>query len=140
VVTAGETGARAQADRAGRPRHAEAFARPRAGLSRMAGAVGTPVVLIGGCTNPTNEPATPYPVIDRPVCNGWRNAERHRVDRPDAPWSAPWRRVAPVRRHKADHRRIGDRDLEAGRGGDRGGRARPTHANASLPTARTTRS
>jgi hypothetical protein len=140
VASADETGARQHAERVGWLRHAEAFVGPRAGMSQMAGAAGTPAVLIGGCTDTTNESATPYPVIDRPVCNGWRNAVRYRVDRPDAPWCAPWRHVASVRRHKADHRRIGDRDLEAGSRGDRNGRTRLTHANASLPTARTIRS
>jgi hypothetical protein len=123
-----------------RCRRAVAFVGPCAGLSRMAGAGGTLVVPIAGCTDPTNETATPYAVIDRPVRNGWRNAARQRVDRPDAPWCVPCRHVASIRRPKADHRRIGDRDLEAGPGGDRNGRAGPARANASLPTARTTRS
>jgi hypothetical protein len=130
VGTARETADHKRAERVGWLRHAVAFVGPRAGLSRMAGAVGTPVVLIGGCTDPTDEPATSYPVIDRPVCNSWRNAVRPRVDRPDAPWCAPWWHVASVRRHKAEHRRIGDRNLETGPGDDRTGRARPAHANA----------
>jgi hypothetical protein len=140
VVTADETGARQRAERVGWLRHAVASVGLRAGLSRMAGAVGALVVLIGGCTDPIGEPAKSYPVIVMPVCNDWASDARHCVDRPDAPWCAPRRHVASVRRRKAEHRRIGDRDLEAGPGGDRNGRTRPAHANVSLPTARTTRS
>ena len=139
VMTTDVTGAREQIARVGRLRHAVAFVGARAGLSRMAGAVGTPVVLIGGCTDPTSERRTPHPVIDRHVCNDWGSDVRRRVDRPDAPWRARRRHGASVRRHKADHRRVDDRDFEAGRGGDRTGRAWPGLGNASLSATRTTR-
>jgi hypothetical protein len=35
--------------------------------------VGTPVVMISGCTHPTNEPATPHRVINYHACNSCGN-------------------------------------------------------------------
>jgi autotransporter strand-loop-strand O-heptosyltransferase len=39
------------------------------GLSWLAWAAGTPVVMIAGFTHPTNEFATPYRVINYHACN-----------------------------------------------------------------------
>ena len=53
------------------------------GLSWLAWAVGTPVVMISGFTHPTNEFATPYRVINEQACNSCWNDPRHRFDHKD---------------------------------------------------------
>jgi len=54
-------------------RHASFFIGLSSGLSWLAWAAGCPVVLISGFTEPYNEFATPYRVINRNVCNGCSN-------------------------------------------------------------------
>ena len=56
------------------------------GLSWLAWAAETPVVVISGFTHPTNEFATPYRVINYHACNSCRNDVRHRFDHHDFHW------------------------------------------------------
>jgi autotransporter strand-loop-strand O-heptosyltransferase len=63
-------------------KHADFFIGLTSGLSWLAWAVGTPVVMISGLTHPTNEFFTPYRVINYNVCNScWNDPtaafERH---------------------------------------------------------------
>jgi autotransporter strand-loop-strand O-heptosyltransferase len=58
------TGDRPLAERARFIKHADFFVGLTSGLSWLAWAVGTPVVLISGLTHPTNEFFTPYRVIN----------------------------------------------------------------------------
>lgn len=81
-----ETGDRPLAERARWLRHAAAFVGLSSGLSWLAWAAGTPVVLISGFTQPDNEFATPYRVINRHACNGCWNDVRHRFDHKDFLW------------------------------------------------------
>jgi autotransporter strand-loop-strand O-heptosyltransferase len=71
--TEDETGDRPLTERARWLRHAAFFVGLSSGLSWLAWAAGTPVVLISGFTLPTNEFATPYRVINWHVCNGCWN-------------------------------------------------------------------
>jgi autotransporter strand-loop-strand O-heptosyltransferase len=50
--------------------HAEFFICLSSGLSWLAWAVGTTVVMISGFTHPTNQCSTPYRVINYHTCNG----------------------------------------------------------------------
>ena len=76
----------------------------RSGLSWLAWAVGTPVVMISGFTHPTNEFATPYRVINYHACNSCWNDVRHRLRSQRLPVvSAPRGYAAAVRMHEADH-------------------------------------
>ena len=81
-----ETGDRPLAERARWIRHADFFVGLSSGLSWLAWAVGTPVVLISGFTHPTNEFATPYRVINYHACNSCWNDVRHRFDHHDFLW------------------------------------------------------
>jgi autotransporter strand-loop-strand O-heptosyltransferase len=81
-----ETGDRPLAERARWLRHAAAFIGLSSGLSWLAWAAGTPVVLISGFTHPTNEFATPYRVINWHACNSCWNDVRERFDHKDFLW------------------------------------------------------
>jgi autotransporter strand-loop-strand O-heptosyltransferase len=78
-----ETGDRPLAERARWLRHAELFVGLSSGLSWLAWAVGTPVVMISGFTHPTTEFQTPYRVINYHACNSCWNDIRHRFDHKD---------------------------------------------------------
>lgn len=64
-----ETGERPLAERARWIKHAEFFVGLSSGLSWLAWAVGTPVVMISGFTAPMNEFSTPYRVFSNHGCN-----------------------------------------------------------------------
>lgn len=81
-----ETGPRPLAERVRWLRHAEFFIGLSSGLSWLAWAAGTPVVLISGFTHPTNEFATPYRVINWHACNSCWNDPRERFDHKDFFW------------------------------------------------------
>jgi autotransporter strand-loop-strand O-heptosyltransferase len=80
------TGDRPLAERALWLRHADLFVGLSSGLSWLAWAVGTPVVMISGFTHPINEFATPYRVINWNVCNSCWNDPRLRFDHHDFMW------------------------------------------------------
>ena len=81
-----ETGDRPLAERARWLRHASAFVGLSSGLSWLAQAAGTPVVLISGFTHPTNEFDNPYRVINYHACNSCWNDPRVRFDHQDFLW------------------------------------------------------
>jgi autotransporter strand-loop-strand O-heptosyltransferase len=81
-----ETGDRPLAERVRWLRHAECFVGLSSGLSWLAWAAGTPVVMISGFTHPVNEFATPYRVINYHACNACWNDPRHRFDHKDFLW------------------------------------------------------
>jgi len=81
-----ETGDRPLQERARWLKHAEFFVGLSSGLSWLAWAVGTPVVMISGCTHPTNEFETPYRVINYHACNSCWNDVRVRFDHKDFLW------------------------------------------------------
>jgi autotransporter strand-loop-strand O-heptosyltransferase len=81
-----ETGDRPLVERARWLKHAEFFVGLSSGLSWLAWASGTPVVMISGFTHPTNEFDTPYRVINYHTCNGCWNDVRHRFDNKDFLW------------------------------------------------------
>jgi autotransporter strand-loop-strand O-heptosyltransferase len=81
-----ETGDRPLAERARWLRHAAFFVGLSSGLSWLAWAAGTPVVMISGFTHPTNEFATPYRVINWHVCNGCWNDPAVRFDHKEFLW------------------------------------------------------
>jgi autotransporter strand-loop-strand O-heptosyltransferase len=81
-----ETGDRPLQERARWLKHAEFFVGLSSGLSWLAWAVGTPVVMISGCTHPTNEFATSYRVINYHACNSCWNDVRVRFDHKDFLW------------------------------------------------------
>lgn len=81
-----QTGDRPLAERARWLRHAEFFVGLSSGLSWLAWAAGTPVVLISGFTHPTNEFHTPYRVINYHACNSCWNDPHHRFDHHDFLW------------------------------------------------------
>jgi autotransporter strand-loop-strand O-heptosyltransferase len=81
-----QTGDRPLTERARWLRHASAFVGLSSGLSWLAWAAGTPVVMISGFTHPTNEFTTPYRVINWHACNGCWNDVRHRFDHKDFLW------------------------------------------------------
>lgn len=64
-----ETGQRSLSERARWLKHAEFFVGLSSGLSWLAWAVNTPVVMISGFTHPTNEFYTPYRVFSAHGCN-----------------------------------------------------------------------
>ena len=78
-----ETGARPLVERARWLKHAEFFVGLSSGLSWLAWAVGTPVVMISGFTHPRNEFATPYRVINYHACNSCWNDPLVRYIRDD---------------------------------------------------------
>jgi autotransporter strand-loop-strand O-heptosyltransferase len=67
-------------------KHATAFIGLSSGLSWLAWAAGTPVVLISGFTHPTNEFHTPFRVINWHTCNSCWNDPAHRFDHKDYLW------------------------------------------------------
>jgi autotransporter strand-loop-strand O-heptosyltransferase len=81
-----ETGDKKLAERARWIKHADFFVGLSSGLSWLAWAVGTPVVMISGFTHPTNEFATPYRVTNYHACNGCWNDVRHRFSHDDFLW------------------------------------------------------
>ncbi|WP_408904025.1 autotransporter strand-loop-strand O-heptosyltransferase [Rhodopila sp.] len=81
-----ETGDRPLTERARWLRHAEAFIGLSSGLSWLAWAAGTPVVMISGFTHVSNEFATPYRVINWHTCNSCWNDVRHSFDHQDYLW------------------------------------------------------
>lgn len=81
-----ETGERPLAERVRWLRHAEFFVGLSSGLSWLAWAAGTPVVMISGFTHPTNEFVTPYRVINYHTCNSCWNDVRVRFDHKDFLW------------------------------------------------------
>ncbi|NHO32807.1 autotransporter strand-loop-strand O-heptosyltransferase [Acetobacter fallax] len=81
-----ETGNRPLAERARWLRHADLFIGLSSGLSWLAWAAGTPVVMISGFTHPTNEFHTPYRVINWHTCNSCWNDVRERFDHHDFLW------------------------------------------------------
>jgi len=81
-----ETGKRPLVERARWLRHAAAFVGLSSGLSWLAWAAGTPVVMISGFTHPTNEFATPYRVINYHACNSCWNDPRVRFSHTDFLW------------------------------------------------------
>ncbi|BAM89986.1 hypothetical protein S58_40000 [Bradyrhizobium oligotrophicum S58] len=86
-----QTGDRPLPERARWLRHAAFFVGLSSGLSWLAWAVGIPVVLISGFTDPTNEFATPYRIINHHACNSCWNDARHRFDHEDALWCPRWK-------------------------------------------------
>jgi autotransporter strand-loop-strand O-heptosyltransferase len=67
-------------------KHADFFVGLSSGLSWLAWAAGTPVVMISGSTHPTNEFDTPYRVINYHACNSCWNDVRVRFDHQDFLW------------------------------------------------------
>lgn len=66
--------------------HAAFFVGLSSGLSWLAWAAGTPVVMLSGFTHPTNEFDTPYRVINWHSCNSCWNDPRERFDHHDFLW------------------------------------------------------
>lgn len=81
-----QTGDRPLTERARWLRHASAFIGLSSGLSWLAWAAGTPVVMISGFTHPSNEFHTPYRVINWHTCNSCWNDPRHRFNHNDFMW------------------------------------------------------
>jgi autotransporter strand-loop-strand O-heptosyltransferase len=78
-----ETGDKPLAERARFLKHADFFVGLSSGLSWLAWAMGTPVVLISGFTHPITEFATPYRVINYHACNSCWNDPQILFDRHD---------------------------------------------------------
>jgi autotransporter strand-loop-strand O-heptosyltransferase len=81
-----ETGDRPLTERVRWLRHAAFFVGLSSGLSWLAWAAGTPVVLISGFTHPTNEFTTPYRVVNWHTCNSCWNDPAVRFDHQDFLW------------------------------------------------------
>lgn len=81
-----ETGDRPLQERARWLRHAEFFVGLASGLSWLAWAAGTPVVMISGFSHPSTEFTTPYRVVNYHTCNSCWNDTRHRFDHHDFLW------------------------------------------------------
>jgi len=81
-----QTGDRDIVERARWLKHADFFVGLSSGLSWLAWALGTPVVLISGFTHPINEFNTPYRVINYHACNSCWNDVRVRFDHKDFLW------------------------------------------------------
>jgi autotransporter strand-loop-strand O-heptosyltransferase len=81
-----QTGDQTLQERARWLKHAEFFVGLSSGLSWLAWAAGTRVVMISGFTHPTNEFATPYRVINYHACNSCWNDPAHRFDHKDFLW------------------------------------------------------
>jgi len=81
-----QTGDQPLQERARWLRHAEFFVGLSSGLSWLAWATGTPVVMISGFTHPTTEFATPHRVINYHTCNSCWNDAGHRFDHKDFLW------------------------------------------------------
>jgi autotransporter strand-loop-strand O-heptosyltransferase len=78
-----QTGDQPLQERARWLKHSDFFIGLSSGLSWLAWASGTPVVMISGFTHPTNEFATPYRIINYHTCNSCWNDVRHRFDHHD---------------------------------------------------------
>jgi len=72
-----QTGARPLSERAWWLAHAEFFVGLSSGLSWLAWAAQTPVVMISGFTHPINEFETPYRVFNTNICNSCWHDIRH---------------------------------------------------------------
>jgi len=81
-----ETGDRPLAERVRWVRHAAFFVGVSSGLSWLAWATETPVVMISGFTHPNNEFHTPYRVVNWHACNSCWNDIRVRFDHKDYMW------------------------------------------------------
>ena len=81
-----QTGDKPLLERARWLKHAEFFIGLSSGLSWLAWAVGTPVVMISGFTHPLNEFHTPYRVINYHACNSCWNDVRVRFDHKNFLW------------------------------------------------------
>jgi autotransporter strand-loop-strand O-heptosyltransferase len=81
-----ETGDRPITERARWLKHADFFIGLSSGLSWLAWAAGTPVVLISGFTHPLNEFDTQYRVINYHTCNGCWNDPALRFNHSDFLW------------------------------------------------------
>jgi autotransporter strand-loop-strand O-heptosyltransferase len=81
-----QTGDKPLAERARWLRHADFFVGLSSGLSWLAWAAGTPVVLISGFTLPSNEFGTPYRIINWHTCNGCWNDSQLRFNHSDFLW------------------------------------------------------
>ncbi len=81
-----ETGDRPLAERARWLRHAAFFVGLSSGLSWLAWAAGTEVVMISGFTHPTNEFATPYRIVNWHACNSCWNDPAAVFDHADFLW------------------------------------------------------
>ena len=73
-------------ERAALLRHADFFVGLASGLSWLAWAAGTPVVLISGFSLPNHEFTTPYRVINTHVCHGCFDATDVDFDHKDYFW------------------------------------------------------
>jgi len=80
------TGERPLIERAHWLHHADFFIGLSSGLSWLAWAAGTPVVLISGFTHPLNEFTTPYRVINYHACNSCWNDPKLPFDHHDFLW------------------------------------------------------
>ena len=81
-----QTGDRSLQERARWIKHADFFIGLSSGLSWLAWAMQTPVVLISGFTHPTNEFYTPYRVINYHTCNSCWHDVNHPFDHKDFLW------------------------------------------------------
>ncbi|MBR1153731.1 autotransporter strand-loop-strand O-heptosyltransferase [Bradyrhizobium sp. JYMT SZCCT0428] len=81
-----ETGEKPLSERVRYLKHAALFVGLSSGLSWLAWAAGTPVVMISGFTHPTNEFDTPYRVINYHACNSCWNDPRIRFDHHNFLW------------------------------------------------------
>ncbi|GBR12229.1 glycosyltransferase [Asaia spathodeae NBRC 105894] len=81
-----QTGDRPLSERVRWLRHASAFVGLSSGLSWLAWASGTPVVMISGFTHPTNEFETEFRVINWHACNSCWNDATEKFDHHDFLW------------------------------------------------------
>lgn len=81
-----QTGDKPLAERYRYLKHADFFIGLSSGLSWLAWAAGTPVVMISGFTHPTNEFHTPHRIINYHACNSCWNDPRVRFDHKDFLW------------------------------------------------------
>lgn len=81
-----QTGDTPLVERARWLKHAEFFVGLSSGLSWLAWAMETPVVMVSGFTHPVNEFATPYRVINYHTCNSCWNDVRVQFDHRDFLW------------------------------------------------------
>jgi autotransporter strand-loop-strand O-heptosyltransferase len=81
-----ETGDRPLVERVRWLKHADCFIGLSSGLSWLAWASGTPVVMISGFTHPINEFATSYRIVNYHTCNSCWNDPHHRFDHHDFLW------------------------------------------------------
>ena len=81
-----ETGDRPLTERARWLKHADFFIGLSSGLSWLAWAAGTPVVMISGFSHPLNEFDTPYRIVNFHTCNSCWNDPHQRFDHKDFLW------------------------------------------------------